>query len=305
MHRRDLLTGLVAGAVAPSATVAGLAAAFEHALSRPPLSVDGWLAKVDAYGHDYMSMGAGDMQARLASDLVAIRHRLDDPHLSAAAARLLTVHGKTTPTASPDDTQPGALAWYQLSARTADRSDDTATRVWVRGRAALALAYEGAELPAAHELARQALALDGRPSLGRLNALLGLAHTQAFAGDHRGALATFDDARRVFDQVGSDDNDISDFAIPQWRMATISSLLLARLGEEPLAVEAQETADRTRPATLPRFATHIELHRGLMIARTGDPTGGITHARQALARLPAEKHSLSLRLMMTEIEQTT
>lgn len=87
-------------------------------------------------------------------------------------------------------------------------------------------------------------------------------------------------------------------------MATISGLLLSRLGEERRAVGAQDTADRTRPPTLPRFATHIELHRALMMVRSGDRAGGVAHAVGALAALPPEKHSQSLRLMMEEIHQT-
>jgi transcriptional regulator with XRE-family HTH domain len=317
VERRQLLMGLLAGAVAPSATTAAIAEAFEMALGEPTLSVDDWLEKLDTYGRDYMSLGAGELQARLSADLVRIRARLDDPVVCAAAARLLTVHGKTSPSAAADPRQPvsrtatpddpptglGALRWYQLAARTADRSDDTDTRVWTRGRAALALAYEAEELPAARELATQALALDDRPSLGRLNALLGLAHVQGLEGDRDGALATYDDARRTFDLVGSDDG-VSDFLIPEWRMATISSLLLARLGEEHLAIDAQEAADRARPDDLARFATHIELHRGLMMAKAGDKAAGVDYARRALAQLPTERHSLSLRLMMAEIEAT-
>lgn len=297
MHRRHLLTGLLAGLVAPSTTTEAVAHAFETALDQPRLTRDDWLGRLESYGADYMTTGASDLQARLAADLVRIRPLVDDPELCATAARMLTVHGKTIPS---DD---ASLRWYRLAVRTADRSGDNATRVWVRGRAALALAYEGAALDDARMFASDALGLDDRPSLGRINAQLGLAHAHGLRGDRTGALDAWDDARRTFDLVGSDDQ-ISDFAIPEWRMATISSLLLARLGEERLAVQAQDTADQTRPASLSRFATHIELHRGLMIAKAGDPTTGITNARAALARLPEHKHSLSLRMMLTEIEAT-
>jgi hypothetical protein len=90
--------------------------------------------------------------------------------------------------------------------------------------------------------------------------------------------------------------------VPEWRFHTFASMLLSRLGD-PDAVDEQEAADRTRPDALPRFATHIELHRGLMLAKAGDPAGGVEYARNALAKLPPERHSLSLRLMMAEIER--
>jgi transcriptional regulator with XRE-family HTH domain len=299
VNRRQLLLALLAGAATPLASTEALGRAFEFALDTSALSVDEWLSKLEGYGHDYMATGAGEMQARLAADLVRLQTQLDHPVLSAVAAKLLTVQGKTMPSA--DGRRTGAIRWYRLAISAADRSGDIAVRVWVRGRAALALAYEGAELPVAHHFASEALALSEEPSLGQLNALLARAHAQGLDGDRRGALATLDDAQRTFDLVGSDEQ-ISDFAIPEWRMATIASMLASRLGEEPLALAAQETADRTRPATVPRFATHIELHRGLMMAKAGSREEGIAYAQGALAKLRPERHSLSLRLMMAGIE---
>jgi hypothetical protein len=296
MNRRSLLLGLMGAIVTPTATAKAVALSFEHALAAPRLTTDDWLHRIDTYGTEYMSVGAAELQARIASDLVRIQARLDDPTLCAVAARLLVVHGKTMPSA---DDRGGAIYWYRLGATAADRSGDLAARVWTRGRSALALAYEGAALPTARQMAVDALAIDDTPSLGRLNALLALAHVQGLEGDPR-ALATLNQARRVFDVAGSHDQ-VSDFAMPEWRMATISSMLLSRLGDEARAIEAQETADRTRPASLPRFATHIELHRGLMLANSGDRTAGVAYAQAAMDRLPPERHSLSLRMMLDEV----
>jgi hypothetical protein len=183
----------------------------------------------------------------------------------------------------------------------ADRSGEQKTRVWVRRRAALPLAYEGASLVAAEELARHALAITDRYSLGRLNALLGLAHVRAHQGRTAESVAALEEARRVFDRVASSEQ-ISDCAIPERRMAVISSLLLPRLGMEQRATAQQAIAVRTMPATLPRFATHIELHRGLMLVMAGDRQGGVQYAPSAMSVLPREKHSQSLRLMLAEIQ---
>ncbi len=81
------------------------------------------------------------------------------------------------------------------------------------------------------------------------------------------------------------------------------SLLLARLGDEKAAVQAQEQALTELPAALPRFATHLELHRGLMLSRSGDKAGGITYATTAMDALPPEKHSLTLRMLLEEIKR--
>jgi len=298
MERRGLLAGVAAGVVAATATSEVIRRGFIAAFDGDG-DVDDWNGRVEGYGRDYMSLGASELQQRLAGDLVVIQRHLTGPAWWGVAARLMTVYGKTLPST---DAHTGAVSWYRMAATAADRSTDTAVRVWVRGRAALALGYEGAALPVARELADQALALSDRPSIGRLNALVAKAHVAALGGDRSGALGLLGQARRVFDVAGSTEQ-ISDYAMPPWRMATTVSLLLSRLGD-PGAEAAQQEADRTRPASLARFATHIELHRALMMARSGDVTGGIDYARTALDKLPQQRHSLSLRLLMAEVERT-
>jgi transcriptional regulator with XRE-family HTH domain len=296
VDRRGLLTGLAASIVAPAAVSELIRTGFAAALDGHA-AADDWQERAIAYGVDYMTVGAGEIQNRLARDLVILQQHLGQPELWAVAARLLTTYGKTA------SDRKEAVHWYRLAATVADRSGDTGTRIWVRGRSALALAYEAAEIPTARVLAEQALAISDKPSLGRLNALVAQAHVAGVRGDRATALSTLDDARRVFD-VAASNEQISDFAVPEWRFHTFASMLLSRLGD-PRAIDEQDAADATRPATLPRFATHIELHRGLMLARAGDVSGGITYARAALDRLPPERHSLSLRLMMSEIAKTT
>lgn len=270
---------------------------FAAALRGRYPSADDWDESVDSYGRDYMTLGAAEIQKRLAADLVVLQQQLENPHLWAVGAVLATLYGKTFP--GSDGTK--AATWYRHAATFADRSADDATRVWVRGRAAIALGYEGASLDVADTLADQALALDERPSLGRLNAVMGKAHVAAFRGDPATALRLLQEGRRIFDGAGSDDAE-SDYVVPWWRFNVFISLLAARLGEERLALQAHDEASRGLPASLPRFRTHLEMHRGLMLVRAGDRAGGTTYARSALDALPAEKHSLTLRMLMTEIE---
>lgn len=46
------------------------------------------------------------------------------------------------------------------------------------------------------------------------------------------------------------------------------------------------------------------MHRGLMLARAGGTAAGTAYAHAALDALPPEKHSLTLRLLMAEVEQS-
>lgn len=297
VDRRTLLTGLAASIVAPMVMSEALSHAFTAAFGEA-VSIEEWRHRADAYGRDYMNLGASELSARLVSDMVRLQQDVRDKRVWAPAASLMTIFGKTLPS---NGGRQGALTWYRLAARMADRSEDTPIRVWVRARAALALAYEHAELPTAALFAQRALAISDRPSIARLNALVARAHVIADRGDLKATIKAMDAARAEFQQVGSYDQT-SDFAMPEWRFAVHESMLWSRLGEENRALTAQADVDRLVPDELPRFKTHVELHRGLMLAREGDKPGGFEHARAALEALPEEKRSLSLQLMMAEVE---
>jgi transcriptional regulator with XRE-family HTH domain len=296
VYRRKFLTTVAATAIAPVIGGDLLTHGFASALRGRP-SGDAWRDTLETYGRDYMSAGAAEIQQRLAGDLVVLQQQLDTPDMWQVAARLATLYAKTYP--GSDGTK--AVDWYRLAAEAADRSGDVSTRVWVRGRAAIALGYEGAALPMAERFADEAMSLSEKPSLGRLNAIMGKAHAAANKGDRGTALALLEDGQRVFDVAASGDREESDYAVPEWRMGVFTSLLAARLGDEHRATVAQDRAALLLPATLPRFRTHLEMHRGLMMARAGDKSGGTAYAQAALDRFPPEKHSLTLRMLMDEI----
>ncbi|MCF3181408.1 helix-turn-helix transcriptional regulator [Streptomyces polychromogenes] len=297
LMRRTFLTDVAGTAIAPVIASDLLARGFAARLAGGP-SAEEWEAKLAAYGSDYMSMGAADIQRRVAREIVVVQQQLEQPRLWSAAARLMTLYAKTFPGSDGS----AAVRWYRMAGAAADESADPGVRVWVRGRAAIALGYEGASLGVADVLADQALALSGgRPSLGLLNAVYGKAHAAALRGDRATALDLDAQGRRIFDAAGSYEQT-SDYAVPWWRLNVFRSLLLARLGDERAATEAQDQALAELPASLPRFATHLELHRGLMLARSGDRAGGIAHATTAMDALPPEKHSLTLRMLLTEIQ---
>ncbi|NML50774.1 helix-turn-helix transcriptional regulator [Streptomyces sp. R302] len=300
VKRRTFLTDTAGAAIAPLVASDLLSAGFAARLAGGP-AVDDWEAKLATYGTDYMSMGAADIQRRVSRELVVVQQQLDHPRLWSVASRLMTLYAKTFPGADGSK----AVHWYRMAAQAADESRDIDAQVWVRGRAAIALGYEGASLGVADVLADQALAIGSdKPSLGLLNAIYGKAHAAALRGDHRSALELDAMGRRIFDNAGSYEQT-SDYAVPWWRLNVFRSLLLARLGDEHGAVGAQDAARAELPAELPRFATHLELHRGLMLARSGDRAGGVAYAQAAMDALPPEKHSLTLRMLLSEVALPT
>ena len=297
VDRRDFITNVAATTIAPLVASDLIGSGFAAALDGGAPKADEWEDKLATYGRDYMSLGAAEIQRRLAGDLVVLQQQLGSPALWGIASRLMTLYGKTIP--GSDGTK--AIQWYRMAAKAADRSGNPDARVWVRGRAAIALGYEGESPSVVDMFAGEAMGISDKPSLGRLNATMGRAHAAVVRGDREGAFKLLEEGRRTFDSAGSHEQT-SDYAVPEWRMAVFCSLLLARLGDERGAMAAQDVADRLIPDSLPRFRTHVELHRGLMLARAGDRAGGTEFARNALAKLPPEKHSLTLRMLLVEID---
>ncbi|MGH3924129.1 MAG: helix-turn-helix domain-containing protein, partial [Pseudonocardiaceae bacterium] len=61
VDRREILTGLTASVIAPAAVSELLFKGFAAAIGSRP-SLDDWLERVEAYGRDYMSVGASELQ---------------------------------------------------------------------------------------------------------------------------------------------------------------------------------------------------------------------------------------------------
>ncbi|WP_424892029.1 helix-turn-helix domain-containing protein [Streptomyces sp. XH2] len=303
--RAGVRAGGAAGGRAPAATAAALAPAvtsdllglgFAARLGGGP-SADDWEARLAAYGTDYMSSPAADLQRRVAEDLVVVQQQLDEPAMWSAAARLMTMYATTF---SRQECA-RSIHWFRTAAEAADRSGDVGVRVWVRGRGALALGYGGTATGLADLLADQALALTDKPSVGLLHAALGKAYAAALRGDREAALRLADRARRIFDAAYDPSAQLSDYSIPAWRMNGFLSLLSARLGDEKQATKAREEALCELPERLPRFVTHLELHKGLTLVRSGDREGGLECARAALDALPEERWCGTLQMLMAEI----
>ncbi|MFB6560852.1 hypothetical protein ACFCYH_18610 [Streptomyces sp. NPDC056400] len=96
MLRREFLTDVAGTAIAPVVASDLLAKGFAARLASGP-TVEAWEAKLAAYGTAYMSMGAADIQRRVAGELVVVQQQLDQPRLWSVAARLMTLYAKTFP----------------------------------------------------------------------------------------------------------------------------------------------------------------------------------------------------------------
>ncbi|MFJ9370526.1 helix-turn-helix domain-containing protein [Nocardia sp. NPDC101769] len=294
ISRRTLLGGLAAGAVVPSVVTDAVRRMFEEETT--PLAVDAWAERMEIHAADCLTVSAAEMQTRIAADLIAIRPQLTDRRMWAIASRLMVLHG--APLADVADAS-ACAGWYRAAVDAADRSVDVSTRVWVRGRSALNMAHPSAALAACRQLAAEAAEITDTATVGQLMALVSLANVAALQGNPASARAYLDRARRVFDAVGTTE-EASDYTMPEWRMYVDTSLVLARLGDHH-ADRIQAEATAAMPAKFARYATHLEIHRGLAFAKSGDRVEGVAHARKALAELPIDRHSVALRRLYNEV----
>ncbi|CRK60134.1 hypothetical protein [Alloactinosynnema sp. L-07] len=201
VDRRAFISSLAATAIAPVIASDLIAHGFDAALRGGGPDIEAWRDRLATYGTDYMTEGAAEIQRRLAGDLVVAQQQLDSSRMWEIVAKLMTLFAKTFPGADGSK----AVTWYRNAVIAADRSENIDTRVWVRGRAAIALGYEGASLGIADMFAEQALQISDKPSIGLLNAVMGKAHAAALRGDFGAARELLAEGRRVFDKTGSDD----------------------------------------------------------------------------------------------------
>lgn len=294
MRRREVITGIASSIVAPHVAGDIIKKGFGALLGSRP-TVEEWEASLEDYGVDYMRLGAPVVQSKLAGDLVVMQQSLESEQMWSVTARMLALYGKTTK--GPKE----AIEWYRLAEVAAQRSEELDTQVWVAGRAALALGYEGAAIPTALRFAEQALQLSEAVSGGRLNALMGKSHALATSGRYDEARETWQETQRLYDALDPGD-DVTDFNYPSWRFSVIGSLFYSRMGDDR-AEKWQDQTDQLRPPGMDRFVTHVELHRALMMAKAGDYAGGVAYGQQALEALPEDKRSQSLTLMLDEVKQ--
>ena len=81
VDRRRFLTNAAVAAIAPVVAADLLRDGFVTDLTGRP-GLEDWLGKVDTYGFDYMTSGAGQIQKRPASDMVVLQQQTDDPAMN-------------------------------------------------------------------------------------------------------------------------------------------------------------------------------------------------------------------------------
>lgn len=183
---------------------------------------------------------------------------------------------------------PAAHGWYRTAAMLADRSGDTASRVFVRARTASRGIFEGYTLREVDARAKEALAISSRPSLGTLEAHSALVHVQALAEDLPGgrrALAKMLEVAEGLPDTGPDS--------PAARSLSFAHYLESRLGTSTSADRVWEEAESVLQP-LPVWWREAQVYYGLSLVRRGDVSDGVSYALQAVRALPSPVHTVGV-----------
>jgi hypothetical protein len=280
VRRRALLATL--GAAASVGALAGphaLGDLVRHGLLDAAGTGEDWDAAIADAGHRLVTDPSPLLGFAMLTNLMILRQQLaahSRPDLFRAAANLGQVYGLWLGNQAQLG---GAHHWYRSSATLADRSGDSETRAWVRGRSAARGIYEGWTVAQTLATADAALAVTDRPTAGAVEAHAARVHVHALTGDiaaGRASVAAMADiAENVHDPAAPD---------PGARTAFLSAYLEARAGDPDSAAVAADEAE-TALAGLPMWLAEARVYRARAMVAAGDIDEGLNHALDVVAQL--------------------
>lgn len=298
VDRRELLRDLGALALlTPLAGVESIRQDLTRALAGPTGDdSDQWEEIVDEYAQTFYLTTPGTLLRDLLADITVLEHQLagagesQRASLARSAGHLAAITAMTWASLGQ---QRQARRWWQTARQAADRSGDTATRVWVRGWEVANGLYEQRPVKLILDRAAEARAIAAdRVDAGAVGLYAGLAQTLAVAGRPEAvdALHRVDELTlAVPAHVGADGDSM--FGWPEVRLRHTESYVYTALGDTSRAYAAQDAALALYGAGLARERAAMLLHRAHCMIKDGDVSGGIGHAHNVLDQLPAEHHT--------------
>ncbi len=170
-----------------------------------------------------------------------------------------------------------ARGWYRSAAMVADRSGDSLTRIFVRGRALSRGVYEGCAVRETIEGVEAALTISRKPCLGALEAYSALVYVHGLTEDLHSGRAALDNMQRVTDRLP--DSETRKVGSVE-RTASFRNYLECRVGSRRDADRAFAEADPLlRP--VPVWHAGAKLDYGRALAKDGDVAVGVGLALEA------------------------
>jgi hypothetical protein len=302
MRRRSLFTTLPAIGAAGLLGVAGIESLRHHLVAAhagAPADIDDWEAIAWEYGRTSADTPPRALLDDLTTDLVVAHDRLDRLPDDAERLRLYRVLALLSVfmahTLAGLGSARTSWRWWRVARDYATSASDPEARMWVSGRHIIGGLYEHQPPEQLLALADDAvsLAATSAPGIGTGSVLIGRAQVLAVLGREAQARQALAHVHAVLDRLP--DRVTSDTASlygwPEHRLRHGESFVYSYLGDTKRAATSQDRALALYPPHLMRERTQIRLHQAMCLVRSGDPTTGATHARQALAELPADQHT--------------
>ncbi|MGH3719377.1 MAG: helix-turn-helix domain-containing protein [Pseudonocardiaceae bacterium] len=171
-----------------------------------------------------------------------------------------------------------ARGWYRSAAMVADRSGDSLTRIFVRGRALSRGIYESYTARETIEGVEAALDITRKPCLGALEAYSALVHVHGLTDDLRSGRTAVDNMQRVTDQLP--DSETRKVAGPVERTTLFRNYLECRVGSRRDADRAFTEADPML-RLVPAWHADAKVYYARALAKDGDVADGVDLALEA------------------------
>ncbi len=181
-----------------------------------------------------------------------------------------------------------ARRWWRTARYAADRSGDSYSALWVRGREIIHAMGERPIMAILHLIEEaEKLADNGPPELA-LELLAAKAQTMALAARHADAESALTHLRNCFDAATFSSYSGSLLTWGEDHLHCTESFVYSRLGEYKRAERARHAALvlYDNDPSIVRWPAGLELNRALCLVRKGDVAEGVSHARTVIAQLP-------------------
>lgn len=281
VYRRTLMRALGTlagiGAVAPAAVAESLRRSLEAAAALMESNLE-WDSIVTAYGRGFLLEPLPGLAHRAIGDLLVLTGESSDRHRH--GVRIAMVYGASVASLGDPIT---ARRWYGTAVALADNTGDSSLRAWSRSRLAYRVLYEGGSHDEVLSATELPIAL-GASSAALIEAHAARAHVFASRSVPKLAHSELASAQRAL-EVAGDQDPVSIFSMPEWRLAIAESWTYTALGEIRKAESAQAIADRL-PAEALRWRAQIDMHRAWGMVLRDDIDSG---AQKALDLMSTEQ----------------
>lgn len=280
MRRRALLAAV--GAAASLGALDGphaLAELIRHGLAREAGADEDWQEVVVDAGRRLVSDPSPLFGAALVTNLQMLREQLAtsrSPDLFRASACLGQIYGLWL---GNQDQLGGAHHWYRTATSLADRSGDTDTMAYTRGRSAARGIYEGWTVKQTLDMSSEALNLTERATAGALEAHAARVTVHALTGDAKEGRSAVNDMARLVSQLP--DSGLKTVVAPEERMIFLRAYLECRVGSLDDAQSACDEAESAL-ARLPTWLTEMRVYRGRAMVAAGDVRAGLSYTLQTV-----------------------